>query len=184
MTILAVVLVCVKCTSNKRIEELETASQKETEVETTQEATEVETTTLEETEPEIITQETTESDTTTQQPDETEATTSQLTESETTQKEIEIQPIDGTLYGITLNKEKLKYDNEEKIYYVKETFTEISGTIKQVDEVQNCKIQITNEAGYTVLEREIEPAEKFMVNSFGLIIGTNNVTVTAEYQNG
>ncbi len=98
--------------------------------------------------------------------------------------DIEKTPINTSLYGIELSKDKLEYDSGNDMYYVEEELKEISGIIKLPNEAASGSIIITNETGYEVLERKIELEDNFTVEDFGLVIGINNVNVQVEYENG
>lgn len=190
--------------TTERVTEPETVTQEIVEVETTiPEIMEIETTQPEIEEQEVISEEEAESEISTgeekeseiviEKETELETITQSETESETTEEgtepstEVVIKQPESTnmaLYGIELVKDGLEYDDEEDMYYVTEEINELSGTIKLSGEAQDSRILITNETGYTVLERDIKPEENFSVEDFGLVIGVNNVNVQVEYENG
>lgn len=87
-------------------------------------------------------------------------------------------------YGIEIDKTPFEYDEDSDTYFIENLIETLSGVISNAEAVEECSIEITNESGFTVLEREIEPKENFVIDNFGLVIGENNLTIRVRYENG
>ena len=80
---------------------------------------------------------------------------------------------------ISVNTEPLGEMLEDGTYNVNEVIPTLDGTLKRSGEIKEFSYKITDMKNAVVAEGKLTPAEKWTIEDFGLVVGGNNVELTA-----
>lgn len=80
---------------------------------------------------------------------------------------------------IVVNTAPLGEKLDDGSYNVTEVISTLDGTLKNSDTIKDFSYKVTDMKNAVVLEGKLNPAEKWTIENFGLVIGGNNVVLTA-----
>ncbi|MBO5383594.1 MAG: hypothetical protein J6A30_04770 [Ruminococcus sp.] len=80
---------------------------------------------------------------------------------------------------IIVNTKPLGEKLDDGSYNVTEVISTLDGTLRRSNEIKEFSYKVTDMRNTVVLEGKLNPAEKWTIEKFGLVIGGNNVVLTA-----
>ncbi|MBQ6862646.1 MAG: VWA domain-containing protein [Clostridia bacterium] len=87
-------------------------------------------------------------------------------------------------YAIFIDTNELTYLENEKSYIITEKTSKLSGTVTEVSKISNIKYENKDINGHIIQTENIEIKENWTIDNIGYIVGINNISVYAKYDNG